>query len=1206
MDLVHTVTSPAGKRRVRPDEARWVHRDVGTPGRVNLRSAWLIPLALILLCGLHPPAAVRAQAPTPRFTSLTAEQGLSHNAVRCILQDSQGFMWFGTQDGLNRYDGYTFTIYRHRRSDPNSLSSNVITALYQDRAGTLWVGTITGLDSFAGGAARFDHHSAIGEQVSEIYEDAAGNLWIGTEGAGLFRYDRAAGQFTQYLHDPSDPHSLSSDNVSAIYEDSAGILWVGTTHSGLNGFDPVTLTFARYQHAAADPHSLSYDRVTAIYEDRSGVLWVGTGDDYEVEVGGLNAFDRNTGRFTRYLYDPQDLHSLSHNDVKAIYEDQAGALWIGTDDGLNVLDRTANTFVRYHHDPLDPYSLANGRITAIYEDHNGTLWFGTDARGLSRYARVKEKFMRLQPDPLTANGLSGSVIGALYEDRDGDLWIGIHGGGLDRYDRATGQFTHYSHDADDPTSLSHDHVKALCEDHESVLWVGTNQGLDRYERATGQFTHYIHDPGDPNSLGPGAVKVILEDHTHALWIGTEDPGSINRFDMTAGAFTRYGYDPADPNSLINTYGVRAIYEDQAGDLWLGTYNGLVHFDPGAGRFTQYLHDPDDPHSLSHNFVWSIYEDPDRNLWIGTAEGLNRLDRASGQFAVYTMEDGLPNDGVMCILGDQQGNLWLGTDGGGLSRFNPWTETFKNYDVSDGLASNVTMLGVCHRGMSGEMFFGTLNGVTAFYPADVKDNPYVPPIVLTAFRKFDETVELDAPLVEVEEITLSYRDNFFAFEFAALDYTDPARNQYAYQLEGFDKEWIYCGTRRYASYTNLPPGAYIFRVKGTNNDGIWNEEGRAVRVIITPPFWQTWWFRVLAGAIALGVVSAVAVVRMRYVAVLRESEAQFRALFENAPLGVFELDMTSTPPRITRANRQSERVYGWSTAELTSASLDSLFPPDTWPTLERTMSTLSPGKTFAIESTGLRQDGTAFPIRISATGGTGHDLKRAILAIEDITAEKHRRSEEEAIAEERRRIAREIHDGLAQDLAGLRFRVRLWHTLVDDDPAQMHVELDGLRDLLREKIRDVRRSIFALRPVALDELGFYPALRQFIGEFGEQNQLYIDLRITGPPERLPVFLEPVLFRITQESLNNVGKHTQAQMVWIALDLTSPDVVRLRIRDDGEGFDLALLEQAFQRGHLGLKQMRERVENLQGVFELHSQLGSGTEIQVILPLTGEREA
>jgi PAS domain S-box-containing protein len=1169
---------------------------------INLKNAWLFLFVLVFVGGLYTPTPVHAQASTPRFTHLTSEQGLSNDVVRCILQDSQGFMWFGTLDGLNKYDGYTFTVYRHRRSDPDSLSDNTVTALYEDRTGTLWIGTAMGLDSLAGGAVRFTHYPAVAEQIGAIYEDATGILWIGTEGSGLFRYDRAAGQFIQYTHDPVDPHSLSDDDVIAIYEDRSGMLWVGAAYGGLNAFDRATEQFTRYHHDPANLHSLSYDRVKTIYEDRSGVLWVGTGSDYEVEVGGLNALDRTTGQFTRYLHDPQDRYSLSNNHARSIYEDRTGTLWIGTDNGLNVFDRTTHTFVNYHHDPLNPHSLSDSPITAICEDRTGTLWFGTDGEGLNKYARLKEKFGRYQPDPLDPNSLSGAVIGALCEDHTGLLWIGIHGGGLDSLDRTTGQFTHYSHDPDDPHSLGHDHVKALYEDHEGVLWVGTNQGLDRLDRATGQFIHYVHDPDDPSSLGPGAVKAILEDHTGALWIATEEPGTINRFDRATETFTPYEHNSANPDSFINTYGVRAVYEDRAGDLWLGTYTGLVHFDRDTETFTQYRPDPENPHSLSHNFVWSIYEDPAGILWIATDEGLNRFDRATGQFAVYTMEDGLANDNVMGMLADEQGNLWLGTSGGGLSRFDPRTETFRNYDVSDGLASNEMMLGACHRSKSGEMFFGTLNGFNAFYPADVKDNPHIPSIVLTAFRKFDEVVEFDAPLSDVEEITLSYKDNFFAFEFAALDYTDPARNQYAYQLEGFDEGWIYCGTRRYASYTNLPPGEYTFRVKGTNNDGVWNETGRTVGITITPPFWQTWWFRTLAAAIVLGVASAVVGARMRYIAVLRESEERFRALFENAPLCVFELDMTQTPPRIIRANQQSERVYGWSAAEFTTASLDSIFPPAARPTLERMMKTLSAGENLTVESTGLRRDGTAFPVRVSATGEPGHDLKRSILAIEDITAEKDRRSEEEAIVEERQRIAREIHDGLAQDLAGLRFEVGLWHKLVDEDPARMHAELDNLQELLSQNIREVRRSIFALRPVALDELGFYPALHQFISEFGEQNQLHVDLRIVGPPERLPAFLEPVLFRIIQESLNNVGKHAQASMVWIELGLESPDAVTLTVRDDGVGLDPAILDQIVQRGHLGLKQMRERVENLRGAFELRSQPGSGAEIHVVLPLTG----
>jgi PAS domain S-box-containing protein len=352
---------------------------------------------------------------------------------------------------------------------------------------------------------------------------------------------------------------------------------------------------------------------------------------------------------------------------------------------------------------------------------------------------------------------------------------------------------------------------------------------------------------------------------------------------------------------------------------------------------------------------------------------------------------------------------------------------------------------------------------------------------------------------------------------------------------------------------------------------------------------------------LGIVAVIVRMRMRSIAVLRASEERFRTLFENAPLCVFELDMTQTAPRIVHANQCSKRVYGWSTEEFSAASLDAIFAPDAHPALERAIGSLDAGESITIESTGLRRDGTKFPIRASATGEPGPSLKRAILAIEDITAEKSRRSEEEAIAEERRRIAREIHDGLAQDLAGLRFEVGLWHKLVDEDPARMHAELDSLRKLLDDNIHEVRRSIFALRPVALEELGFYLALYQFIEEFGEQNQLHIDLHITGPQERLPAFLEPVLFRIIQESLNNAGKHAQAQMIWIALDLESPDAVKLSVRDDGVGFDSTTLDQAVRRGHLGLKQMHERVENLNGTLELHSQPGSGTEIRVSLPMS-----
>ncbi len=1170
---------------------------------------------LASLTALGIPQTARAQSPAPRFTRLTAEQGLSHDMVTAILQDRQGFLWFGTQDGLNRYDGYTFTVYRHLRSDPQSLASSTINALYEDRAGTLWVGTVAGLDSFTGIGGRFTHHSAIPpESIGAIYQDDAGALWVGTVGSGLFRYDPATGAVTAYRHDPADPTSLSDNNVLTIFQDRAGTLWVGTMYGGLNALDPATGRFAHYRHDPTDPTSLTDGWVRVITQDRGTgeaalrpYLWVGTGVPNDPVSGGLNALDPATGRVIRYRHDPADPHSLSHNHVRAIYEDSTGALWVGTEDGLNLFDPATGRFTHYRHDPLDPHSLSRSDVSALYESRDGVLWVGMDGGGVNKYARARQRFPRYAHDPLDPNSLGGPVVGALLLDHEGILWIGLHDRGLDRLDRATGRFTHYTHDPADPDSLGHNHVTALCEDHTHNLWVGTGGGLDRLDRATGRFIHYVHDPADPYTIGPGAVKVIIESRDHTLWIGTEEPGTLNRFDPATGRFTRYQYDPSSPSGFVNTYGIRAIYEDRAGDLWLGTYNGLVHFDPRTGRFIQYRHDPENPDSLSHDFVWAIYEDETGMLWVGTHGGLNRFDRATGRFTAYTVEDGLPNDAVVAVLGegDHEGRpyIWLATMGGGVSRFDPRTETFKNYDVGDGLQSNQFVIGAYHRGRDGEIFLGGINGFNAFYPSDIQDNPHVPPVVLTGFRKFDQVVDLGLPLAEVREITLSYRDNFFSFEFAALDYTEPARNQYAYKLEGFDRDWVYCGTRRYAGYTNLPPDRYVFRVKGSNNDGVWNEAGVSVEVRITPPFWQTWWFRGLMAAVVLSIGMSVYTVRAQNVAALREREERFRTLFESAPLCVFEADLAPTPPRVLRANPQSERVYGWPAEEWASVSLGQIFPAGARPDLERMTERLRAGETVHLESTHRRRDGNEFPVRVSAAPERAPGRKLAIVVVEDITAEKAWRSEEEAIAEERRRIAREIHDGLAQDLASLRMRARLWHQLVDEAPQQMHAEIDALRGLLRQNIREVRRAIFALRPLALDELGFWPALHRFLDEFGEQNQLHVSLEARGIDEALPALtphLELVLFRIIQETLNNVAKHAQATTVWVELNVEETGSVCLTVRDDGVGFDPAILDQAIRSGHVGLKQMRERVAVLKGTFTLSSKPGHGTEICITLPL------
>jgi two-component system sensor histidine kinase ChiS len=868
----------------------------------------------------------RAQDNDVRFERISLEQGLSQSVVLCMLQDSQGFMWFGTQDGLNRYDGYDFVVYKHDPEDPHSLSDGFVRSIYEDRSGALWIGTNTGgLDRLdregapGAGAEQFTHyqndpddpHSLSNDNVQSIYEDRAGVLWVGTLGGGLNRFDREAEQFTHYQNDPNDPHSLSNNSVSSIYEDQAGVLWVGTNGGGLDRLDRETGYFIHYRNDPDDPHSLSNDNVLSIYEDRAGVLWIGTFG------GGLDRFDRDQETFAHYRADPDNPHSLSSDNVQAIYEGQAGVLWIGTGDGgldrlvpstgsgqalseAEGFDRETEQFVHYRNDPGDPYSLSNDDVRSIYESQAGVLWVGTFGGGLNKHDRDTEQFARYQNDPDDPHSLSNDVVWSIYQDGEGVLWIGTNGGGLNRFDRETEQFTHYQNDPDDPHSLSDDVVWSVYQDREGVLWVGTNAGLDRFDRETEQFVHYPTFP----------VLSMCQDREGTLWIGTLG-GGLGTFDREsvpgagAGQFVYYQNDPDDPHSLSDN-AVVSVYEDREGVLWIGTFNGgLDRLDregaPGAGakQFVHYANDPGDPHSLSHNSVLSIYQDREGVLWVGTAGGgLNKLvpsassgqalseaeglDRATGTFTRYTEKDGLPNDYVYGILEDDVPlpggghNLWLSTNKG-LSQFNPQTETFKNYDVRDGLQSNEFNMSAYHKSSSGEMFFGGIHGFNAFYPHDVTDNPAIPPIVITDFQLFNEPVAvggdspLQKPIAETDEIRLSYQDDFFSFEFAALHYAAPEENQYAYMMEGLDKDWNYVGTRRFAGYTSVPPGEYTFRVKGSNSDGVWNEEGASVKVIIAPPFWQTWWFRISMAALVVGGVFGAFTLRVRAI------EAQRRHL-----------------------------------------------------------------------------------------------------------------------------------------------------------------------------------------------------------------------------------------------------------------------------------------------------------------------------------------
>jgi ligand-binding sensor domain-containing protein len=790
-----------------------------------------------------------AQTETVIFERLSIDQGLSQSIVECMIQDRRGFMWFGTQDGLNKYDGYQFTVIRQNPHDTNSLSHNNVLSLCEDHTGLIWIGTFNGgLNSYDPVAERFtrytanvnDSKSLSSNMVRAICEDSHGTVWVGTDD-GLNRFERERGQFTRYRHDPNEPASLSHSIVRELCEDRSGVLWVGT-EDGLNRFDPATGTFKRYRAVRDNPRSLSNNAIRALHVDREGILWVGT-------EGGLNRFDARTEEFTRYRAIPGDPQSLSNDAVYSIYEDSRSGFWVGTNrGGLNRFDKRTGRFQAYRNDPFDPLTLSYDEIYALCEDRSGVLWIGTWGGGVDKVDTKRKEFTLYRHDPNNPNSLSHDIVWSIYEDEEGILWIGTHGGGLNRFDRRLKRYTHYRHDSNDPNSLSNDIVRIIIPDRSGALWLGTNGGgIDKFDRRTGRFTAYRNDPDNPNSLSHDEIRCMLLDRQGLLWIGTNG-GGLNAFDAKTGVFTRYVNNPRDSTSLSDNY-IRVIYEDRSGAFWVGTQGGgLNELDRHTGKCTRFQTNPNDPRSINNDFMMSMLESKSGVMWIATwGGGLSRFDRSESTFKSYDKESGLPGNAVYGILEDDEGNLWLSTNNG-LSRFDPETESCMNYSVQDGLQSKEFDAGAYFKSPSGEMFFGGISGFNAFYPEKITNNSYIPPIVISSFSKLNREVKLNEA---TPHLKLSYRDYVFSFEFAALDFTAPMKNLYAYKMEGLDEDWVYTdASMRFANYTTLPAGKYTFRVKGSNNDGVWNETGVAIGITITPPFWRTWWFRALAILAAL--------------------------------------------------------------------------------------------------------------------------------------------------------------------------------------------------------------------------------------------------------------------------------------------------------------------------------------------------------------------
>lgn len=759
-----------------------------------------------------------------RFGHIGRAEGLIHASVSSIVQDSRGFLWFGTKGGLTRYDGSSFVVYRNEPFNSDSLSHNLVQTLAMDLDDVLWVGTYRGLNRLDTHTRRFtryvnnpsDPTSISDDVVTAIHRDRSGRLWVGTLD-GLNLLDEKTGTFKRYMNEDAHSGAPANDTVRSILETRDGRLWLGT-YGGLCCLDPSTGTFQPYRPEGGLPS----ESVMALAEDAQGALWLACWN------GGLVRLDTRTGKTKTWKFPDNRLYTLETRIPGTVY---AGS-WGG---GLYEVDVESGAYRRYLASPNEPFALSNDVIYSLFKDASGLLWIGTNGGGLNKLDRGLDSFVTYRHDPADPGSLTGGAIMSVLEDTRGTLWVGTYNGGLSRLDAGASSFVTYRYDPGNPRSLSNDIVNGIMEDAAGDIWIATNDGLSRFNRATGSFVRYTGGEEREGPLADITVYSIAQDKSGRHWYGYFRKG-LERYDPRTGGRRLFSFNPANPSSLSDNL-VYCIVVDSQNRVWIGTNGGLNRYDEATETFVRYKHRDDDPTSLPSDTVRAILQDSSGKLWFGTASGgLSLLDPKTGRFENILKKDGLPDDSVLSIQEDKLGRLWLGTTDG-LCVFDPGTREMKRLDLMDGL-QGWEFTSASFRNGRGELIFGGTEGLNRIVDTDIRRNTHAPPVRITSFKVFDREVDLGADPADVKRINLSHSENFVSIEFAALDFHDPESNQYLYKLEGFDKDWIDPGSRRYANYTNLPGGKYEFHVKASNNHGVWNEAGSVLTLRVSPPFWMT--------------------------------------------------------------------------------------------------------------------------------------------------------------------------------------------------------------------------------------------------------------------------------------------------------------------------------------------------------------------------------
>ena len=762
-------------------------------------------------------------------------KGLSQNWIYAIHQDKYGYMWFGTWEGLNKYDGYNYTIYNVQ----DGLSDHTIHCILEDEDGFLWLGTTRGLNKFDRTKQQFTQYLNLPGDTSNLYYNRIhsliqakdGKIWLGT-GSGLYEFDKKTETFTPYFTSDQEYYSPRSNFIIHVLEDDKGMIWISTTY-GLIKFNPRTKRSARYYHIPGDNTSISHNNVRYVFQERSGNFWIGTRK-------GLNYFDTTNQTIRQFFSRNNDPGSLSDDWIRVIFEDKAGKIWIGTENGgLNRYDKTEDRFTWYQNILNDKSSISNNRVYSIYEDITGNLWIGT-YNGVNKINKYSNYFEHCERTSNDDRSLNDNIIWTFAEDDQDNLWIGTNSG-INIKNKSSGKYEFLSHEPRNPQSLAGNDVRTICyAPQHSCFWIGYwGAGMDRFDIKTRRFTHYRTDLYK-TSFNDDYVNDIIVDNHNLLWIATGR--GVNLLDPSTGKIKSFRHSDINTNTISHDVAI-CLFEDSQDNIWIGTNQGLNKYIVDENKFIRYIHDPENPNSLSNNTIFCINEDKKGNILIGTSGGgLNCLNPGSTNFTVYNTSNGLPNNIVYGILESGDGNIWISTNMG-ISKLYIETGRVVSYDVKDGIQSSEFNLGAYYKGNDGRFYFGGMNGFNVFDPAQITYNTHAPTTVISFFRKYNET--LPAEYNDGDTIHLSYDENFFSIEISSLDYTNPAKNRYRYKLENVDKDWIYAdANNRVAEYKKVQPGTYRFEATGSNNDGVWGDKIITLLVSIKPAWWKTKWFRIL--------------------------------------------------------------------------------------------------------------------------------------------------------------------------------------------------------------------------------------------------------------------------------------------------------------------------------------------------------------------------